>query len=388
MKLIIFSAHYLPHMGGVENFTYHLSSQLIHDGHQVTVVTTLEMNLPEHEMKENGLEIYRVPSVHVMNGDRYPIIKNWNRDTKNIFSKLSKVHYDLCLVNTRFYLLSLAGLRFGAENHIHTIVLDHGTSHLSVHNKVLDTLGAKWEHYLTDKGKKYHADYYGVSKASCDWLKHFDIQASGVIYNAIDLQEVENKKRKNVENYRDAYGIPDHATVITFTGRMLEEKGVPQLMECAEKTIKERNDVYFFFAGDGVLLKEMQQRTVNSKGHIICLGRIDSDHIISLLNVSNIFCLPSFSEGFSTSVLEAAACKAYIITTYRGGSRELIVSRKYGMIIPDNSVNNVEKALEYAIDHPDECKEASENCYTRLAENFTWKQSAETVERIMEKSNV
>ena len=388
MKLVIFSAHYLPHMGGVENFTNHLSNQLIRDGHQVTVVTTLEMNLPEYEVEENGLEIYRMPSVQLMSGDRYPIIKTRNKDTKKILSKLSEDHYDLCLVNTRFYLLSLTGLKFGTENHIHTIVLDHGTSHLSVHNKVLDALGAKWEHYLTDRGKKYHADYYGVSKASCEWLKHFDIQASGVIYNAIDLQEVEDKKRKNVENYRADYHIPDQAVVITFTGRMLEEKGVPQLMECAENLIKKRNDVYFFFAGDGVLLKEMRKRSEQSNDHIFCLGRIDSDHIISLLKISDIFCLPSFSEGFSTSVLEAAACKAYIITTYRGGSRELITSRKYGMIIPDNKVDNVQQALEYAIDHPDECKEAADRCYERLAENFTWKQSAETVEKIMEKNNV
>ena len=36
----IFSAQYLPHVGGVENFTANLAAQLVREGDQVTVVTS------------------------------------------------------------------------------------------------------------------------------------------------------------------------------------------------------------------------------------------------------------------------------------------------------------------------------------------------------------
>ena len=36
----IFSAQYLPHMGGVENFTYHLVTQLVARGNKVIIVTS------------------------------------------------------------------------------------------------------------------------------------------------------------------------------------------------------------------------------------------------------------------------------------------------------------------------------------------------------------
>ena len=57
MRFIIFSSHYLPYMGGVENYTEHLSKYLLADGHEVVLVTTLEMGLPEMETTEGGLTI-------------------------------------------------------------------------------------------------------------------------------------------------------------------------------------------------------------------------------------------------------------------------------------------------------------------------------------------
>lgn len=124
----------------------------------------------------------------------------------------------------------------------------------------------------------------------------------------------------------------------------------------------------------------MAERVTRDKEYIHILGRIDKDHIVALLDSSDIFCLPSFSEGFSTSILEATACHAYIITTFRGGSKELVCDPKYGCIIKDNRMENLVLAPKKALDHPEECKEAAEACYNRVMEKYTWKQTAKAVE--------
>jgi len=385
MQIVIFSSHYLPYLGGVENYTEHLTKLLLKDGHDVVLVTTLEMGMPEYEVTKEGMRIYRLPAYPLLKG-RYPVLKRLHPKTRAVMKELSKEHFDLCLINTRFYIHSLQGMKFGADNNIKTVVLEHGTSHLSVHINIVDYFGAKYEHNLTLRGKRFKPLYYGVSEAANEWLKHFNIESSGVLYNAIDLEEVEAMKGKHVEHYRKMYNIPDDAKVVTFTGRMVEEKGIPQLLDAAENILKDRQDVYFFIAGNGKLLDSTVKRT-KENDHIICLGRIDSSHIIALLDESDIFCLPSFSEGFSTSILEAAACRAYIITTFRGGSKELVCSEKYGKIIPDNRLEYVEKALRNALDNPELCQKATEDCYERLAENFTWRQTVDAVERLMSRED-
>jgi glycosyltransferase involved in cell wall biosynthesis len=379
MNILIFEAHYIPYMGGIENYTLHLQRKLIEDGHHVTIVTSQEMGLSTKDIDDNGCVIYRLPSFLPMNG-RYPITKRYNHYTKAILRQLSRQSYDLCLVNTRFYIISLIGIKFGIKKRIHTIVIDHGTSHLSVHNKILDWMGEKWEHHLTNIGMKYKPDYGAVSMASIEWLKHFNISGKYIFYNAIDPQEIEEARQKKIVNYRMKFNVPEDAAVVSFTGRMLEEKGIPQLLQAAEELHKENYKVHFFLAGDGPLL-DMAERETKDKEYIHVLGRLDKDHIIALLDSSDIFCLPSFSEGFSTSILEAAACHAYIITTFRGGSKELVCDPKYGCIIKDNSIEMLLPALKNAIEHPTECKEAAEACYNRVMEKFTWEQTAKAVEK-------
>ena len=45
------------------------------------------------------------------------------------------------IINTRFYLHSLYGAKFAKSKGIPSIVIEHGTSHLSVNNKLFDTVG-------------------------------------------------------------------------------------------------------------------------------------------------------------------------------------------------------------------------------------------------------
>ena len=115
--------------------------------------------------------------------------------------------------------------------------------------------------------------------------------------------------------------------------------------------------------------------------HIIALGRITSDHVIALLRETDIFCLPSDSEGMPTSVLEAAACGNYVVTTKRGGAKELLINEEYGMVLDDNSLETVQRALERAAEAPEKREKGAELTLTRLRELFTWDRVAE---RLME----
>ena len=381
-KYCIFSAQYLPHMGGVERYTYNLARQLIKDGNEVVVVTSNIYHLPACE-RMDGILVYRVPCFNLLEG-RYPVLKP-NKVFRKIHRRLKREKFDMFLVNTRFYPHSLYGMILAKSKKCPCITVEHGTSHLSVHSRFWDTVGGVFEHMLTRVDRLFCKNYYGVSEACNQWLRHFHIQARGVVYNSIDLEEIQTIRDNAVPVFRAKYHIPEDAIVITFTGRLLEEKGLPSLLNVMDEICQKRNDVYLFIAGDGDLEEEVRRRKTE---HIIPLGRIDFEKVVSLLNETDIFCLPSFSEGFSTSILEAAACQCYVVTTARGGAKELLINDAYGSVIPDNKEENLLLALERAIQNPEHRKKAVELTYERLKKCFTWEIAAKQVETICEKSNI
>lgn len=371
----LFCANYLPNLGGVERYVYNLSKQLINLGHDVTVVTSNVFNLPSYEIDENGIEIFRMPCYNFMKG-RYPIL-NKNQKFKKLDKKLSQKHFDLVVINARFYIHSLYAASFAQKNNTRCITIEHGSTHLSVDNKILDFVVAHIEHFVTLFLKKKCKDYYAVSNVAGKWSEHFGIRSKGILYNAIDIDSVEVASQKKVCDYRKQYNISTDATVITFTGRLLKIKGVYELLD-AFKAIN-HDDLYLFYAGDGPEMDELKSK---ANDHVFFLGKIDFDHIISLLDTSDIYCLPSVSEGMSTSVLEAVATNSFVITTYNGGARELITSEEYGIITMGNSVEETKAAIEKALDK-DYRDTACEKAYQILLDGFTWQKTAEKLESLV-----
>lgn len=371
----IFSAQYLPHMGGVENFTYHLARQLVSRGNKVIIVTSNTEVLSSIEITDD-IKIFRFPVFNLLNG-RYPVIKK-NKEFKRIYNELNKEEIDVVIVNTRFYIHSLLGVRFASKKNIRHFVIEHGSTHLSVNNALLDKVGAIFEHRLTYFVKRQCHEFYGVSNACNEWLAHFGIKSNGVIHNAIDIDEAKKIIANNKKSYREQLNIPKDALVVAFTGRLTPEKGIPNLLKAFKKL--DNKNLYLIVAGDGPLLELVQQ----SNERIIALGRINMDNIYSLLLDADIFCLPSFSEGFSTSILEAAVCKSYIVTTKQGGATELLLDDSYGVVIEDYSIHNIVDGLNKAIDlKKAERTYAVEKTYTQLKDNFTWHETANKVEKII-----
>ncbi len=132
--------------------------------------------------------------------------------------------------------------------------------------------------------------------------------------------------------------------------------------------------------GTGPLEKKI---TESDYPDIIFLGQQNSIDVVNVLRMSDIFCLPSRSEGFSTSVLEAALAKCCIVTTKNGGSAELISSRELGLIIDGNSTECVENALKMTVTNSKYIKSTGENVYRRVINQFVWKKCGDKLEEVI-----
>lgn len=361
-------------MGGVERYTYYIAKELLKRGKHVVVVTNNTTGDPMYENME-GIEVYRFPCYLLLHG-RFPVLKV-NKEFREIHRTLKQQNFDAVIINARFYIHSLYAARFAFKKGISCICIEHGTSHLSVHNIILDKIGAIYEHIHTEILKHYCKRYFGVSLACCQWIKHFHIEAEGVLYNAVNLEEIENLKKISIHNYREEYKIDSNESIVAFAGRLLKEKGIYELIEAVERFNKGNSKIHLLLAGDG---EEWEYVIKHRSNYIHPLGRKEFSEVVDLLMQSDVFCLPSFSEGFPTSVLEAVACGCYIITTERGGAKELIINHDYGIIMKDNRADRVYSALKKAIEREDIRRIGRNLCYNRLKENFTWEKTVDRIE--------
>ena len=367
-----FSARYLPYLGGVERYTYNLAKELTANGNKVIIVTSLIGNEAIYEEKEEGT-IIRMPSYKVLNG-RFPIIK-LNKATRRLLNKLKYCHIDAIIINTRFYLLSYVGAKFAKKNRIDAIVIEHGTGHFSINNKFFDFVGHIYEHIISRLIKDCIYDYFGVSLECTKWLKHFNINANGVLYNAINEKEIYDICQKDNLTVKNMIKYDEHNIIITFAGRLIQEKGVLKLINAFEAVKKRHKNVKLCIAGDGDLYHKLI--TENYEG-VYLLGKLSFKDIISLLKLSEIFCLPTdYPEGLPTSVLEAIACKNFIITTKAGGSKEIILDNTFGIIFDQNNEQELQEKLLFAIENKSIRKSAIEKAYAKVLNEFTWSNTAE-----------
>lgn len=378
--ICLFSAHYLPNLGGVERYTYNLAKNLSLKGNRVIIVTSNTSDYPAYEIQEN-IEIFRLPCYNLLNG-RFPVLKT-NYNFRRIIKALEAITMDLVIVNTRYYTLSLYGTKIAKKKKVKCIIIDHSTGHLSIGNKFFDFWGEVFEHFQTSLLKRNCHSFYGVSHACVDWLKHFNIECKGILYNAIDIDNIQQIAKKRMVDYRCQYNVESNEFVVTYAGRLVKEKGALNLIEAVKKINLNKTKIHLFIAGSGDIENEVID-SIKDELEIHYLGQLKFENIIMLLNQSDIFCLPTaYPEGFPTSVLEAAACHCYVITTEKGGSKELIVDSSYGRIMSSNSIEDIIISLQSAIEKED-INLAVEKTYKVLKENFVWDKISEKVEALVE----
>ncbi len=371
----IFTAQYLPTIGGVENYSQNLAVKLKSRGNRVAIITSALDGLPETEIDLNGIEIIRLPSKQLLNG-RLPVVLPGKRTAKLLQPLLSTSGCRV-IVNTRFYPLSLYATRLAKKFGRNCIVIEHGSAHLSLGNTAIDFAVKLYEHIVCSFVKRYCKNFYAVSSRSRDWLLHFGITAKGIIFNAIDTTEVDSVPAELFK--RNNYNITQEKNIICYIGRMIPEKGVVQLIDAFNEISSSHPAYTLVMAGDGPLLELLKKR---ANGSIVFCGRLDRNSCVALLKQAQIFCLPTVSEGFSTTLLEAAAASCYIITTQTcGGADEVLEGADNGTIIKGGTIPLIKAAITAAIDDSN-LKQKTAIVRNRVEMELGWDNSCNIVEEI------
>jgi len=273
-------------------------------------------------------------------------------------------------VNNRFYIHSLFGVQFAYKRHIPIVLIEHASGHFNMNNAIINLFGEMYEHIITYIIKKYHPIFCGVSVQCNKWLEHYHIAAKDILPNAIDILGIEYIIHNNTKSFRDNFNISREAIVVCYAGRLLIEKGIKKLIEVINLLSIKGKILYLFIAGSGNMEAYIKQ---NTNTNIIFLGQLDFSEIITLLKDCDIFCLPTdYPEGFPTSILEAVACECFCISTIKSGALQLFPDKSYGILLKENTIKNLSKAIEYVIDNKEYRENAVMLAKSELLKYFTW----------------
>ena len=167
--------------------------------------------------------------------------------------------------------------------------------------------------------------------------------------NGIDIERF---NKDSVDNERimalkQKLGINDGDFVVGFAGRLVRDKGIIELVRAYQEIRKEHQNVKLMLVGmleiRDALPEDVVKIIKEDKG-IISTGYVGYATIEQYYALMDVYVLPSYREGFPTSVLEASAMGIPVITTQATGCCDSIRNGETGFFVDHN-----EKELEQAL---------------------------------------
>jgi len=137
------------------------------------------------------------------------------------------------------------------------------------------------------------------------------------VYNAVEpIEPVIKQALKK--------GVNDK--IVTFLGRITMQKGPEYFIETAHLVLKKMNNVRFVMAGSGDMMEKMIRRAakLNIMDKFHFTGFLKGEEVFNMLAMSDLYVMPSVSEPFGISPLEAMQSNVPVIISHQSGVAEIL----------------------------------------------------------------
>jgi len=252
-----------------------------------------------------------------------------------------------------------------------------------VHATEIDRTGGQPHDYIFEKEKRglEQADHIIVvsfyTKKILEQFYGIPGDKISVVHNAAKV-EVEDYDGKNLQMAKNPLAIKDK--VVLFLGRVTLQKGPEYFVEMAKKVLEKRNGVKFIIAGTGDMMPKIVHLIAESglSDKILLTGYLTGEPLNRALYHADLYVMPSVSEPFGISALEAVEFGTPVLISKTSGAREVI----------HNSLRaefwDIEKMANQAIailDYPVLGKTLVEESQ-KETKFLTWKQQAKKIREV------
>jgi len=285
-----------------------------------------------------------------------------------LFSRLADLlsrNLDFKIIHAHDWVTYPAGMRIQARTgkplvlHVHALETDRAGS--EVRNGVYE---------LEHRALRAADSIIAVSEYTRDQLKrHYGIPPHRVhvVHNGIDPRPTQRRTHP----FRDK--------LVVFLGRVTRQKGPEFLLETAQKVVRVYPRVKFVVAGTGdafiPLLETAAYRKLGRK--FLFTGFLDRRRVDELLSMADVYFMPSVSEPFGLTALEAAQFGVPGVLSRQSGAHEVLPALTADFWDTDKYANYIYALLQYNALHDDLARRSRE-----MASRVTWDAAAAKIAQI------
>ena len=363
-------------VGGIARVVHDLSKRLIKDGHDVTVVTYKEGNVPYFE-DDKGVKVYRVDNfmINPNNFIDWIMQLNFNLVAKanEIMSKEGK--FDV--IHAHDWLVAYAAKTIKNSYDIPIVSTIHATEsgrNSGIHDEV--------QRYINDTEWMLTYESTEVIENSnymkCELQRLFGLpfEKINVVPNGINLTNF-NGVEKDYD-FRRQFAM-DNEKIILFTGRLVYEKGIQHLIAAMPKVLSRYSDAKLVIVGRGGMIDELK-RQVDYLGlgdKVYFTGYLDSKKIVKMYKCADVAVFPSTYEPFGIVTLEAMLAGIPVVTSDIGGLNEIVEHGVNGMKSYAGNSNSIADSILALLYDKRLAQEVVKNAKAKVKNEYNWPKIAQ-----------
>jgi len=228
-------------------------------------------------------------------------------------------------------------------------------------------------HKIEHAGMMYADRVIAVSQYTAQMIMsryRIDTGKIRIVHNAFSISEDQVLTKKRIFK----------GPTVLFLGRITLQKGPDYYLEVAERVLKVHPEARFIMAGTGDMARKLLRRSAQLKlrNRFLFTGFLNRKQVESILRASDIYVLPSVSEPFGISPLEAMAFGITSIISKQSGVAEVV---NHAFKIDYWDVDLMADTINHLIENPQICKKMGIDGM-REVNRIHWTEAAEKIRKI------
>jgi len=239
-------------------------------------------------------------------------------------------------------------------------------------------------------GGNVNPDVYNIEKRGMDAAAKIITVSNRTRDIVISRYNINPEKVETVYNAVEPVDVAEHLhirkgfdeKVVTFLGRITLQKGPEYFIEAANKVLKKMKNVRFVMAGSGDLMERMIRRAASLKitDRLHFTGFLRGKDVFTMLAMSDVYIMPSVSEPFGISPLEAMMSNVPVIISKQSGVAEIL---KHAVKVDFWDIDAMADAIYGILTYPALSGEFIKNGRDEVI-RIRWENSARHVRQIYE----
>jgi glycosyltransferase involved in cell wall biosynthesis len=200
--------------------------------------------------------------------------------------------------------------------------------------------------------------YIAISPEISDGFKRLNLDPHKIIAipNSVDMRVYRPVSRAEKLALRRRLGLPETDLIFAYTGRLVNTKGLPYMLEAWADLANAYPDVHLVLVGSGHgslddCEAELRAFVVEQglQSRVCMTGKVDN--VAEYLQAADVFVFPSDLEGFSLALTEAMATGLPAVATRVGAADQLVEDHVTGFLVEPRDQEAIRAAMEQMITH-------------------------------------